>query len=157
MAMEMHVFSDLQLNSIGEWQRAVNLEGYTLQFVGDVRLDTVSGLVPVTLRGQKTGFECYRDDAEETMKEYGPRKFSHRWKYALGFRWRGDFAELQAVWMAATAYARATKGIIFDSQEARTYSVLAAANLVKEIERSLPALEEAIRATVEKVTGRQMN
>ena len=157
MAMEMHVLSDRQLNSIAEWQRALNVEGYALQFSADVPLETVSGLVPATLRGQQTGFECYRDDAQEMMKHYGRSHFSPRWKYALGFRWRGDLAELQAAWMAATAYARATSGVIFDPQEMRTYSVSEAANLVKQIERSLPAVEDTIRATVEEMTRRRMN
>lgn len=157
MAMEMHVFSDRQLNSIAEWQRAVDQEGYALQISADVRLETVNGLVPATLRGQRTGFECYRDDAREMMKHYGASHFSHRWKYGLGFRWRGDLAELQAAWMAATAYARATSGIVFDPQELRTYSVSEAANLVKEIERSIPAVEEAIRKTVEETTNKRMN
>src|SRR6185437_6163671 len=100
---------------------AVNLEGYGLQFSDDVRLETVSGLVPATFDGQQTGFECYRDDAQETMDDYGRSHFSSRWKYALGFRWRGDLAELLAVWMAATAYARATGGTIFDPEADRTY------------------------------------
>src|SRR5579872_5593767 len=151
MAMEMHVFSDRQLNSIAEWQRAVTLESYALQFSDDVRLDAVSGLVPVTWQGRQTGFECYRDDAQEAMNGYGSGHFSSRWKYALGFRWLGDIAELQVAWMAATAYARATGGIIFDPEAGRTYSAPEAAKVVSAIERLLPAIEAARRQLAEEM------
>lgn len=157
MAMEMHVFSDRQLNSIAEWQRAVNLEGYALQFSDDVRLDAVSGLVPVTWRDKQTGFECYRDDAREAMNGYGRSHFSSRWKYALGFRWLGEVAELQVAWMAATAYARATGGIIFDPEAGRTYSASEAAKVVSDIEGSLPAIEAAMRALEEEMIKNRRN
>lgn len=151
MAMEMHVFSDRQLNSMAEWQCAVDNEGYPLKFSPDARLESTNGFLPSSLRGQDTGFECYQDDAQRTMEHYGTDNFNGQWKFALGFRWRGDFSELQAAWIAATAYAHATNGIVFDPEAGRAYSAQEAAKVVSDIERELPAVEAAIRATVEKV------
>lgn len=151
MAMEMHVFSDRQLNSIAEWQRAVDQVGYPVRFAPDVQFETMRGFVPATLNGKDAGFECYHDKAAEMMDHYGREYFPDRWAYALGFRWRGDLTEFQAAWMTATAYARATSGIIFDPEAGRTYSAAEAADVVKDIERSLPGIEAVIRETVEKM------
>jgi hypothetical protein len=152
MAMEMHVFSERRLNSMAEWQRAVDLEGYPLKFAPDARLETVNGFLPCRLRERETGFECYHDDAQRTMENYGRDSFHSQWKYALGFRWRGDFTELQAAWMTAAAYARATNGIVFDPEAGRSYSPQEAVKVVSDNERELPAVEEAVRAAIEKLT-----
>ncbi len=120
MAMELHVLSDRRLNSIAEWQHAIAAEKYSLQLDADTRLAAVDGFVPAQMNGLETGFECFNDNAPETMNFLGHDQFDRRWKYALGFRWRGSsFEELQAAWMAATAYAAATGGIIFDHEEGK--------------------------------------
>ena len=86
-------------------------------------LDTVDGLVLARLNGEQAGFECFNDNASETMRFLGNDHFDRRWKYALGFRWRGsNFEELQAAWMAATAYAAATGGIIFDHEQGKVFT-----------------------------------
>jgi len=122
MSMEVHVFSDRRLNSIAEWQRAIDTEQFQLRLAGDVHFADASGFLPATLEGQQTGFECYHDDAMETMRFLGVSNFTQFWKYALGFRWGADFSTLEAVWMAATAYADATAGIIFDHEEGRVFT-----------------------------------
>lgn len=120
--MELHVFSDRRLNSIAEWQRAIDAEGFQLRLTGDVHFATASGMLPAVLEGKQIGFECYHDDAFETIRFLGASNFSHFWKYALGFRWGADFSALEAVWMAATAYATATRGVIFDHEEGKIFS-----------------------------------
>jgi hypothetical protein len=123
MAMELHVLSDRRLSAVGEWQHAIDIEGYPLRLDGDTQPDAVDGFVPAEMNGQPTGFECFNDKAHETMKFLGNDQFDRRWKYALGFRWRGSsFEELQAAWMAAIAYAAATGGIIFDHEEGRVFT-----------------------------------
>lgn len=122
MAMELQVFSDHRLNSTAEWQRAIDAEGFQLRLAGDVDLAMIGGFFPAELEGQKTGFECYHDDALAAMRFLGVSQFTHFWKYALGFRWRGDFSELEAAWMAATAYGAASAGIIFDHEEGRVFT-----------------------------------
>jgi hypothetical protein len=122
MAMELQVFSDRRLNSISEWQRAIDGEGFPLRLAGDVHLATTDGFLPAKLEDKQTGFECFHDDAWQAMRFLGVSHFSHFWKYALGFRWGGNFAELESAWMAATAYAVATAGIIFDHEEGRVFT-----------------------------------
>jgi len=148
--MEMHVLSDRRLASIAEWQRAIDIEGFPLQLSSDVRLDTAQGFLPSRLANKHTGFECYHDNAIETMKFLGQNNFGQRWAFALGLRWIGDPTELQAAWMAATAYARATGGIIFDHQEGRAFTPLQALEVIRAIERDLPAFEQAIREIAKK-------
>lgn len=130
MSMELHVFSDRRLNSVAEWQRAVDAEGFQLRLASDVRFATASGMVPATLEDKQIGFECYHDDAMETMGFLGVSNFTHFWKYALGLRWGADFSALEAAWMAATAYAAATAGIIFDHEEGRVFTPQQARELV---------------------------
>jgi hypothetical protein len=79
---------------------------------------------------QTEGFELYHDDAKKTVRFLGVGNFNSIWKFALGFRWRGDFSELEAAWMAATAYAAAAAGIIFDPEEGRVFTPQQARDLV---------------------------
>ena len=152
MAMEIHVLSDRRLASIAEWQRAIDAEGFPLRLSSGVQFDTAQGFLPSRLGEKKTGFECYHDNASETMNFLGQINFGHRWGFALGFRWIGDPAELQAAWMAATAYARSTDGIVFDHQEGRVFTPLQALEVIRNIERDLPAFEQAMRDVAKKFT-----
>lgn len=122
MAMALHVLSDRRLKSIAEWQRAINADGFQLRLASDVDFATARGFVPATLDSNQTGFECYQDDAMETLRFLGVTHFTHFWKYALGLRWGADFTQLEASWMAATSYAAATGGIIFDHEEGRVFT-----------------------------------
>ena len=152
MAMELHVFSDRRLNAVGEWQRAMEAEGYALRLAGDVDLPTASGFLPAQLDGQPTGFECFHDDAKGAMSFLGESLFPHPWAYALGFRWRGgNFDELQAAWMAATAYAAATGGIIFDHEEGRVFTAQQGREVVAKIVRDRPRTEALIADIVRKL------
>jgi hypothetical protein len=119
MAMELWVLSDRQLRSIVEWQTAIDAEGFPLQLSAEVSFADLSGFLPATLRGQTTGFECTHLSAAEFIRDMPRMHFGHDWKHVLACRWRGDFNELRAAWIAGAAYARATEGIIFDDQEGK--------------------------------------
>jgi hypothetical protein len=56
MSMELHVLSDRPLNSVAEWQRAIDREGFQLRLSSDIQFATASGMLPVTLEGKQTGF-----------------------------------------------------------------------------------------------------
>lgn len=133
MAMEINILSDLCLPSTTEWQRAIEAEGYPLRLHTDIELATVHGFVPAELHGEITGFECFTDDAENTMEFLGRNHFDRRWRFALGLRWLGSkFEELEAAWMAAVAYAAATGGIIFDHEEGKIFNLEQAREVVRK-------------------------
>ena len=145
MSMEIWVFSDRQLGSIAEWQVAIDAEGYPLQLSTDAIFARLRGFLPMRLREQPSGCECYHDPANELIERWSDVDFGHAWKYALGFRWGGNFSEMQSAWMAATAFAAATNGIVIDDQESRIRTAAESRSEVDNIVRDIPKMEEFLR------------
>lgn len=145
MSMELWVLSDGQLNSIAEWQAAIDAEGYSLNLAKDALFEKLNGFLQCHLREELTGFECYRDDAAALIRNNAGFNFGHDWKYALGFRWLGSKQnETLAAWMAGTAYARATAGIIINDQDSQLRTATQS-EVVRDIEAPSQAYEEAKR------------
>jgi hypothetical protein len=120
----------------------------------DVRFEDVRGLFPAMLGDKRTGFECFHDDADKTMRDLGEGNFSHRWHFALGFRWLGSsMDELQAAWMAATAYAAATGGVVFDYEEGKILTPQQARETVRSIVRDLPRMEAIMEEIKKRFTA----
>ncbi|HEY1980930.1 MAG TPA: hypothetical protein VGH13_12670 [Xanthobacteraceae bacterium] len=138
MSMEICILSDTQLSSISEWQRAIDAEGFALRLSHDEPFTEINGFLPSILRDKKTGFECYHVDPRELVDTYDNVQFGREWKYALELVWGGDFIEMQAACMAATAYARATSGIVFDPQASRLLTPSQGVKVVQDNERVLP-------------------
>ncbi len=146
MSMELWVLSDGQLNSIAEWQAAIDAEGYSLNLAKDALFEKLNGFLQCHLREELTGFECYRDDAAALIRNNAGFNFGHDWKYALGFRWlRSKQNETLAAWMAGTAYARATAGIIINDQDSQLRTATQSSEVVRDIEAPSQAYEEAKR------------
>lgn len=146
MSMELWVLSDRQLGSIAEWQAAIDAEGYPLDLKKDTSFENLNGFLPCHLRGELTGFECYHDNATALMRNNASLNFGRDWKYALGFRWLGSKEnETLAAWMAGTAYARVTDGIVANDQDSRIRAAAESADVVRNIERPSKAYEEARR------------
>ncbi len=146
MSMQICVFADRLLDSISEWQRAIDAESFPLWLSNDVPLSEVDGVLPGRLGDQPTGFEFHPRDAKEMMEFYSRTNFAHDWKYAHVFIWGGlNPANSPASWMAATAYARATGGVIYDEEEGKLFSPEAAVAVARDLERFLPELNERIR------------
>ena len=146
MSMELWVFSDKRLKSIVEWQAAIDAEGYPLKLSDKEKFDKLNGFLPSELRGELTGFECYHDDAHELMQNNAGINFGHQWKYALGARWLGsNESEGLAAWMAGTAYARATEGIVANDQDSQLRTPAQSAEVVHDIEHPSQAYEQARR------------
>jgi hypothetical protein len=136
MTMSLYVFSDKQVKSVAEWQAAIDREGYPLQLRPDMIFEQLSGFFPMHLRGELTGFECYHEDLPDVKEDVIPDiDLGHEWKFVLGFVWLGSkWNELVTAWMAATAYAQATDGIIFDGEGGRLYTPAEARALVAHYE-----------------------
>ena len=71
--------------------------------------------------------------------------FGHEWKHVLAFRWGGNLNQVPAVWMAATAYAKATNGVVFDDEQGKFYSAEDARTVVNDVEREMPEIEAMLR------------
>lgn len=155
MSMELEIFSDFQLRSVGEWQRSIDTIGFPLQLDPDIRVENVGGFVPARIGETATGFECYRDNANEIMQSLGTSNFDRAWQFALGLRWKGDLNELQAAWMAAAAYARATNGVIFDYEEGKVFFLPEAIAQVQRIRRDIPHAETMLREIVRRFTSKK--
>jgi hypothetical protein len=139
MSMELWVFSDKKLNTISEWQHAIDAEDYPLKLTQGVQFENLKGFLPAQLRGETCGFECYWDNADALMRGSPDVNFGDAWKFALALRWMGSSPnELRAAWMAGMAYARATDGVIFDDQEGKLRNPTEARQVVQEVERDWP-------------------
>lgn len=144
--MELWVLSDRQLSSIAEWQTAIAAEGYPLDLEKDASFEKLNGFLPCHLRGELTGFECYHDNAAALMSNNAGVNFGYEWKYALGFRWLGSKqSETLSAWMAGTAYARATMGVVINDQDGQLRTAGESAEVVRDIESPSQAYEEARR------------
>ena len=150
MAMELYVLSDQRLASIGEWQRAIDAEGFALRLSDETPLDAVDGFLPAQVNGKSAGFECNHWAAGELMTEAAEIDFGHAWKHALAFRWLGSkLEEGDAAMMAATAYARATGGVILDWDNDRLLEPDQLKEIIRASQQSRPLLDEAVRRMIE--------
>jgi hypothetical protein len=141
MAMQICILSDERLDSIAEWQEAINAEGFPLR-LSDA--DPNRNLVAY-LRDEETSIEYDIHDFSELKNAYRHVNFGRNWRYAVAFTWSSDFAEEIAAWMAATAYARATNGVIFDEQEGKTFTPEESLKIARDIEHRRPGLEAVLR------------
>jgi len=140
MSMQMYILSERQVSSIAEWQAAIDAEGYPLQLDPEMRFESLVGFLPSHLRGELTGFECYHLSAVEFIEDYPNIDVGHDWKFALSFVWLGSrWNELIAAWMAGTAYAQATAGVIFDGEGGGILTAAQARKEVYELEHPSPA------------------
>ncbi|SRR6266571_4624351 len=147
MAMELWVLSDKQLNSIGDWQTAISAAGFPLTLSDQTSFAKLNGFVPAHLRGKATGFECSHWSAREFMRDFSDVDFGHEWKYVVAFRWRANFDELRAAWIAGAAYAQATNGIVFDDQEGKVRNAAEAREIAR---REFEAPDPNIGAAIDK-------
>ncbi len=145
MAMELWVLSDRQLESIVEWQDAIDAERFPLKLSDETPFEELDGFLPARLRGEPTGFECNHWSASEFMRNTPSVNFGHDWKYVLAFRWGGNFNELRSAWIAGAAYAHATDGIVFDDQEAKMRNAVEAVEAARvEYEAPDPDVRSAV-------------
>lgn len=148
--MQICVLTDARLTSIAEWQKSIDAEGFPLR-LSDPQPDR--NLV-ARLRDEETSIEYGIYDFSELEDTYQHLNFGHDWKYVVAFTWSSDFAEGMAVWMAATAYARATNGVIFDEQEGRLFTPEESLKITRDIEQRRPELEAMMQSHVERLSAK---
>ena len=77
--MRLFVFSDRQVSSIAEWQRAIEAEGFALRFSTTGPADELSGSVAAKLGNDDAGFECNQESSADIMARYPDVDFGHAW------------------------------------------------------------------------------
>jgi hypothetical protein len=75
------------------------------------------------------------------LAAYGAFDFGRPWKFVLSFRWGADLAACLAAYMAASADAKATDGVVFDAEEGRILTPQQALDRARQIEKDLPAVQ----------------
>jgi hypothetical protein len=154
MSMEIYVLSDQCLASMVAWQQAINAEGFDLALDHSRPFDKLRGHLPGTWQGRAAGFECDHWEPAVMFDEYTEIKFDHRWKYCLAFRWGADIRACLGAYMAAAAYANATGGVVFDPDSGKILSPQQAKEAAAEIEKELPAIEQAMQLALTKIKQR---
>lgn len=150
MSMELYVLSDRRLESIDAWQAAIDACNFPLQLSTAIPFARLNGVLPIQLGNRRAAFECVHWNAAELMAELSDIDFGLRWKYVLAFRWTGNSYEGIAAYMAGSAYAKATGGIVFDCEERKIISPERAGEIAREIERDIPMIEDMVRRVSEK-------
>lgn len=151
MSLEIYALSSVRLESIASWQKTIDSEGFDLRLSAETSFETVRGFLPATLAGKVSGFECYHDDLRDLLETYPDLALAGDWIYALGFRWGTSFEEGLAAWMAASAYASATDGVVYDPQENKVFSPQQARDIARDQERDMPAAKERVRELLKKM------
>jgi hypothetical protein len=150
MSMELYALSDTQLASMDAWQRAIDAEGVPLQLSTSFTFGELRGALPALFRDSVTAFECDHWNAAERIAESSHIDFGRQWRYALAFRWGSNVYDGIAAYLAASTYARATDGVVFDCEEGKIISAQRATEIAWDIEKSIPMIEAAVRRAVER-------
>lgn len=141
MSVQICVLADIRLGSILDWQHAIDAEGFPLRLSDD---DPNRNLV-ARLRDEETEIEYGVYDFKELQHTYKGKNFGRDWKYAVAFTWASDIVQEIASWMAATAYARAVGGVVFDEQEGTILTPDESAEIARELARDRPEMEAALQ------------
>ncbi len=140
MSIEIFVLSDRRLNSIQEWQSAIDNEGFNLKLDRSRPIAELRGYLPAKCKGSEAGFECDHFDAAEIMEETPDIDFDRPWKQCLAFRFGGDFMALWGATAAAAAYARATDGVVYDGESGEILAPERAVKQARDLEKSIPEM-----------------
>jgi hypothetical protein len=138
MSIEIYVLSDRRLDSIAAWQQALDREGFTLRLDTSRPFEALSGYLPAYRGSEEAGFECDHWTMSDLTEEPPEQRFGRAWRHVLAFRFGGDEFALWAANAAATAYARATDGVVYDSEAGEILSPDKAAALTRHYASHLP-------------------
>ena len=154
MSMEILVFSDRRLDSMSEWQRAIDSEGLSILLPEGASTDELHGYLPVHRGDIRTGFECTHRDAAEMMAFYRGINFGHPWAQCLSFIWGSDFEEGLAASMTSAAYAKQANGIVYDPQDDLIMSPREALEHARRQKDELPKWKQLATVAADKFSGK---
>ena len=144
VSMEVEVFfNGVSALTAEAWQAEITRLGFSVELDPGTNLESLSGFQPVTIDGERSGFECYR----RAVAASPPRTWWRRRSSAgsgqtatpagiegdesVAFRWGGDLVEMAAALSAAAALAVVTNGTLWDPQESRSYTPEEAVELAR--------------------------
>jgi hypothetical protein len=153
MSMEIYVLSDRQLSSMTSWQMAIDAERFALTLDASRPFAHLRGHLPAQWQGARAGFECDHWRPESVLESYPDVRFDRRWTYCLVFRWGADPRACLGGYMAATAYARATDGVVFDPDSGKILTAEQARLETVKIEKLLPEFERQMRLMTASIKG----
>ena len=154
MSMEIYVLSPRQLNSIEDWQKAIDAEGFSLQLNTERPFERLQGFLPARWQDSQAGFECDHWRPRSVVEAYRRAGLDRRWKYCLAFRWGADARACLGAYIAASAYAKATDGVVFDPDAGRILTPLQAKQMAAKIEKELPSFERAMQSMTAQIERR---
>lgn len=150
MAMQICVLCDERIDSIAEWQKSIDAEGFALRLLDADPERNLSAY----LRDEQTSIEYDVHNFGELKDSFRHVNFGRDWRYAVTFTWSSDFAQEIAAWMAATAYAGATNGAIFDEQIGRVLTPEESTKIVRNLEQRRPAMEAMLRDYIDQLEAK---
>lgn len=145
MSLEAYVLSNKTLQTYVEWQRHIDALAFDLTLIGESEPPARRGHLPAVWNGREAGFECGPGDLDDIVTTYDDVEFGGPWTYAYAFCW-STLSGCLGAWMAATAYARATGGVVFDPQEGVIQTVEDAVRETRDTERNFPRIEAMFEA-----------
>jgi hypothetical protein len=152
MSMEMFVLSESRLASIQDWQRSIDVLGYTVRLPTTKPLSQLRGVFPVELgRDAVSYFECDHWDVYDIVRTYPDVHFDRRYKAAIAFRWGADVQAAYSAYIAAAGYAQAAHGIIFECQEGKVISPQRALEIAEQMKLAEPMIDAAVRAVLKQM------
>ena len=121
MSLSAYVLSTRALETIGEWQAAIDAHGFKLTLGGEAeeRIEALFGHLPVVWQGHEAGFECLpggEDAAEDFVDDEEEARLGGPWTQILEISYVG-LANIAGVAIAGAVYAHATGGIFWEGEE----------------------------------------
>jgi len=153
MSVELMVLSERRLNSMADWQHAIDAGGLRVALPANMLIERLEGFLPVRSNDTMTGFECDYCDIREILALYPNVIVGRSWPYCLVFRWGGDFEACIAAYISAAAYAKASDGILFDPQDGSLMSSQEALTEIVRMRDDFKKWSTLARITAERIGG----
>lgn len=141
MSLSAFVLTARPLETIGQWQAAIDALGFKLTLEGEPheRIDALFGHLPAIWEGREAGFECmpgdevaieaFIEDSEE-LGSGGP------WTQILEFSYAGT-ANIASVAIAGAVYAHATDGFFWEGEAGERVDAAEAVAYARRIEADI--------------------
>lgn len=146
MSQEGFVLSNRTLSTQAQWQERISALGFDLTLQSTQDIQERHGHLPAIWNGREAGFECGPTNLAEIVEIYRAINLRGPWTYAFAFHWT-TFGGCAGAWIAMTAYAEATDGVVFDPQDGKTLTAKAAMRAARQIEMDFPRVEAMVNQT----------